>query len=235
MGARPRQSASGLTPTSRGDPAVRRGAGRRDALEDLGDTMLRLAQHFSALTAAPGWGEAADDLRRAQRSAGDVLRKVRQLSAARDRELLRQDGLQRALQHVAEDCEIAAGATTRLNVSGDERLVAPDDAAVLLWGARLCAVELRRRSRAYGVVLTLAVADSEVALDVRDDGIGLAPRRRESWRYDDFEMATLSRAVADAGGSFRVTPCEPRGLSFRVVLPLRRDWRSARRMDERGR
>jgi len=55
-----------------------------------------------------------------------------------------------------------------------------------------------------------------------DDGIGFAPAGQRG-----VGLTSMRERAEELGGGFAVTPCQPRGTSIRVWIPLRLDSRQS--------
>lgn len=127
----------------------------------------------------------------------------------------------------------SAGATVEV---GSLPRVAADPAALFRVFVNLLqnALKYHRPECAPRVTVTASIDGAWATISVADDGIGIAPADRArvfEHRYRTAEgvahasgeglgLATVSRLIADAGGSVWVDPTTMRGTTIRLRLPL---------------
>lgn len=134
---------------------------------------------------------------------------------------VRARGLIPSLRALARQFRKATGVPVELRIEG--KLPTPSDEAesALYRTAHEALVNVDRHARATGVVLTLSASNREIELDIRDDGVGLDQRQVADWQSAaHFGMRMMAKSITEAGGTFRVTAAEPRGLIVRAAVPF---------------
>ena len=162
----------------------------------------------------------AEQLRSLRGTALNCLEDVRAARETVERATLERDGLFRDLRSLARRFAAASGIDIDLRLPRREPHLAPE----MAWAIHSVADEalegLALRSRATGVVLTLASSASDVVLTMRDDGVGLITRQGRGWRASPLTaFRTIRRAVEPLRGSARLWTLRPRGLLLAAELP----------------
>lgn len=134
------------------------------AAEHAADDPATWRRHFEAATRL-----ARESLSEARRSV-DALR-PESLQTAR---------LSDALAVVAERWSGLSGVTTELTTTGTARSLPPDAELALLRTLQEALANVAKHARAENVWVTLSYLDSEVALDVSDDGRGFDPTQLDA-------------------------------------------------------
>jgi signal transduction histidine kinase len=192
-----------------------------EVCDGLGDTLQLLARRLDHMLRSDAAAECGEDLLRTRQSVTEVLRTLRQVADAFDSHRLMGLGLRGALRHIVADLERTVGTYAELKTRGSLARVPVATANVLVNVARVCAVDLQRHARSSVLLLSVRVDEHHLVLNIRDDGVDLAQRQGLGWRSaGHMNLAALARTVERHGGTFRVSACRPRGLSFRAVLPL---------------
>jgi signal transduction histidine kinase len=80
-----------------------------------------------------------------------------------------------ALAEVAQRWSARSGVAVQVTTTGRARPMRPEIEAALLRTAQEALANVARHARASRVGLTLSYMDDEIALDIRDDGVGFEP------------------------------------------------------------
>lgn len=196
---------------------------RRVALEihnTLGQNLLALRMDVATLhaqTGAPqarlnGWvGAALDNLDGTILSARQLIDELRPFQL----ELGLQATLEWKLRHFSRDTGIAC-TSIGVDTLGD---VAIDEAQVLtLYRALQEALSnIVRHAAATEVTVKVGIARAQLTMRVADNGIGLDPAHPPA---QGFGMMSMRERLADAGGTWVLTPVAPHGTAVTVTLPL---------------
>jgi two-component system, NarL family, sensor histidine kinase UhpB len=154
--------------------------------------------------------------------AAQTLDEVRKLALELRPSVLDDLGLVAALRQYVRSTEERSGMAAQLTVVGfdedsDARLT-PQVETALFRIAQEALTNAIRHARASCVQVRLRRTDSSVALEVRDDGIGLgAAQPSEGEHLGMFGMRERARLL---GGTFVATPVSPRGTLVQVTVPL---------------
>lgn len=153
-----------------------------------------------------------------------TLDEVRNLALELRPSVLDDLGLVEALRQYLRSLEARTALSTRLTVSGldggEARLPAPVETAVFRI-VQEAATNTVRHAGASSLQVLLRRARDVVALEIRDDGAGIALVERAAGdrHLGLFGMAERARLL---GGECRVAPVSPRGTLVQVEIPLSR-------------
>ena len=136
---------------------------------------------------------------------------------------VRKEGLVRSLRGLVREFSRSAGVEAALRLVRNDRRRIPDEIESVLYRvAHEALVNVDRHARATGVVVTLDIAKTEIALTIRDDGVGLDQRQAADWRSAaHFGLRMMARWIEESGGTFQALPTEPRGLAIHARIPLK--------------
>lgn len=178
-----------------------------DALQSL------LAAHQELLEAAPGRAQVT----RAHEVVGMAISRVREAVGSLHPVSLERGGLEHALRFHLAAAERRGGFEARLEISGT---VSGDQDELLFGVARELVDNAALHSEATRVRLSLRRFGDEVLLEVLDDGIGIAPgRREEALREGHVGLASAAQRIETAAGSFELDTREEAGTLARARLP----------------
>ncbi|MEV0296683.1 sensor histidine kinase [Nocardia sp. NPDC050710] len=197
-------------------------AERERLAQEIHDTVaqglssIQLLLH-AAEQAAPDH-PALQQIRLARTTAAENLAETRRLIAELAPAALDGQSLAQALERICLHAE-GPGLTAQLVVEGaPERLPMPIEAA-LVRIAQGAVSNVVRHAEASRMRLTLTYADSEVYLDVVDDGIGIEPAVWDRAPSGTFGLAAMRSRVEQQGGSMMVES-EPGHTAVTVSFPL---------------
>ncbi|HEX5617909.1 MAG TPA: ATP-binding protein, partial [Solirubrobacteraceae bacterium] len=126
-------------------------------------------------------------------------------------------GLAAALHAIADRC--AEWTDARITVAVDPAASGPHDELVVVLARELLA-NATRHSHAAHVYLSVAVDEERIELEVRDDGAGFDPGRREAaLAAGHVGLASSEQRVRSAGGELLVSSTPGRGTRVQAVLP----------------
>jgi two-component system sensor histidine kinase UhpB len=154
--------------------------------------------------------------------AAQTLDEVRKLALELRPSVLDDLGLVAALRQYVRSTEERSGLVAQLTVvgwdEGDPRLPAEVETA-LFRIAQEALTNAIRHARATSVQVSLRRVGGAVALEVRDDGIGMAavPAPETGDHLGMFGMRERARLL---GGEFHAIPVSPRGTLVHVSIPL---------------
>jgi two-component system NarL family sensor kinase len=126
-------------------------------------------------------------------------------------------GLPAALRAIADRSAARMGA--EITVAVDPAGVGHHDELIVVLTRELL-TNAAKHSGASHVVVTVAADHERVELEVRDDGNGFDPRRREAALLDGHVgLASSEQRVRSAGGELIVSSAPGRGTTVQAVLP----------------
>ncbi|MEV5839547.1 sensor histidine kinase [Nocardia sp. NPDC052112] len=161
---------------------------------------------------------ALQQIRLARETAAENLAETRRLIAELTPAALHGQSLAQALERICRRAE-TPGLLTQLVVEGaPERLPMPVEAA-LVRIAQGAVSNVVRHAGASRMRLTLTYADTEVYLDVVDDGTGIDPAVLDRAPSGTFGLAAMRSRVVQQGGTMAVES-EPGHTAVTVSFPL---------------
>jgi two-component system, NarL family, sensor kinase len=189
-------------------------AGRRRIAQLIHDDALQslLAAHQDLLEAAPGRAGVT----RAHEVVGGAIARLREALLVLHPVTLEEGGFEHALGAVARWAERQGGFEVSVALDADALGVQDE---LLMAVARELLANAAKHSRATRVEVALHRDDDRLELEVRDDGRGIAPgRREEALAEGHVGLAAASQRVRSAGGSLEVEGSDA-GTTARVSLP----------------
>ena len=154
---------------------------RQRMAREIHDTLAQgLTGIITQLEAAGRAGKSAGQWRHhfdsAIRLARESLSEARRSVHALQPEPLEMARLPDALAEVAERWSARNGVVAQVTTTGSARPMRPEIEVALLRTAQEALANVAKHARASRVGLTLSYMDDEVALDIRDDGVGFEPQ-----------------------------------------------------------
>jgi two-component system NarL family sensor kinase len=126
-------------------------------------------------------------------------------------------GLPAALRAIADRC--AERMSAEVTVAVDPAAVGRHDELIVVLARELLA-NVVKHSGARHVVVTVAADHERIELEVRDDGSGFDPERREAALLaGHVGLASSEQRVRSAGGELKVTSAPGAGTVVQAVLP----------------
>jgi signal transduction histidine kinase len=149
--------------------------------------------------------------------ARDSLSEARRSVDALRPEPLERCRLSEALADVAERWGTLNGIPVQAQTTGTARPIRPEIEFALLRAAQEALANVARHARATRVGLTLSYMENEVALDVRDDGIGFDPATLPD--NGGFGLIAMRQRVADLSGTVEVESEPGGGTAISTCIP----------------
>jgi signal transduction histidine kinase len=123
--------------------------------------------------------------------------------------------LSEALAGVAERWSALNGIPVQVTTTGTVRPVHPEAEFALLRAAQEALANVARHARATRVGLTVSYMENEVAMDVRDDGVGFDPARPAG----GFGLVAMRQRVAALSGTLQVESEPGGGTAVSACVP----------------
>jgi signal transduction histidine kinase len=139
----------------------------------------------------------------------------RMLTALRPEVLEQEAGLSTALERVCAEWQRRTGVRCVLAVTGTLLPLHSEVEVTLLRSTQELLANVRQHARARRVTVTLSYMDDVVALDVRDDGVGLAA----DVPNDCFGLRGLRERAEQLGGSMAVDSAAGEGTTVTLTIP----------------
>jgi two-component sensor histidine kinase len=148
------------------------------------------------------------------REAGTLDEARRSVDALRP-EPLEGCRLSEALAGVAERWSALNGIPARVTTTGTARPIDPEAEFALLRAAQEALANVARHAHATRVGLTISYMENEVALDVRDDGVGFDPSQPEH----GFGLVAMRQRIAALSGTLQVESEPGGGTAISACVP----------------
>ncbi|POX38652.1 two-component sensor histidine kinase [Streptomyces sp. Ru73] len=182
--------------------------------------LLRAAER-----ALPGRPESAlGHVRHAREAAVDNLAEARRFVRALSPPGLEHGSLPAALERLCETTARTTGLAVHCHVSGTPAALPTPHEVALLRIAQSALANTVRHAAAHRAELTLSYMDTEVALDVVDDGTGFRPSEVPAPGADTggggFGLAAMRARARALHGTFVVESAPGEGTAVAVTLPV---------------
>jgi signal transduction histidine kinase len=177
-------------------------------------TQLQAAERAAERTPADpaGWQRHVGA---ATRLARDSLSEARRSVEALRPESLECGRLSEALANVAESWSALNGVPVQVTTTGTARPIDPEAEFALLRAAQEALANVARHAHATRVGLTISYMENEVALDVRDDGVGFDPALPEH----GFGLVAMRQRIAALSGTLQVESEPGGGTAISACVP----------------
>jgi signal transduction histidine kinase len=149
--------------------------------------------------------------------ARDSLSEARRSVDALRPEPLERCRLSEALADVAKRWAALNGIPVQVQTTGTARPIQPEIEFALLRAAQEALANVARHAHATRVGLTVSYMENEVALDVRDDGIGFDPTTLPD--NGSFGLIAMRQRIADLSGTVEVESEPDGGTAISTCIP----------------
>ncbi|MFG3342851.1 sensor histidine kinase [Glycomyces sp. NPDC048151] len=196
---------------------------RQRMARDIHDTVAQgLAGIIAQLHAADGTDDAAQR-RRHLDSAADLARE----SLAEARRTVQAIGpptldtaqLPEALAEVSSKWSAQHEVPVELTTTGDAQPMHPEVEVTLLRVTQEALTNAAKHSRASRVGITLSYMDDQLALDVRDDGVGFEPANTKAAKGSGYGLAAMRQRVGRLAGSLSIESEPGAGTVVSAIVP----------------
>ncbi|MFE3113224.1 sensor histidine kinase [Kitasatospora indigofera] len=194
---------------------------------EIHDTLAQSLSSIQLLLRAAGRAlpdrteAAAGYVEQARQAAQDNLAEARRFVRALTPPDLDGSSLPAALERLCATTAEHSGVPVRFHLSGDPVPLPGPHEVALLRIAQSALANTVRHARASHAEVTLSYMDSEVALDVFDDGTGFDPAAVSAPGTGDagFGLPAMRARARSLGGTFTVESAPGRGTALAVLLP----------------
>lgn len=196
---------------------------RQRVAREIHDTVAQgLAGIITQLHAADG-SENEEERRRHLDSAADLARQslaeARRTVQAIGPPMLEEAQLPEVLAEESSGWSASGGVPVEFTVTGTARPMHPEVEVTLMRTAQEALANVSKHARAGRVGLTLSYMDEQVALDVRDDGVGFDPGRVRSNGSGGYGLVAMRQRVSRLDGSVSIESSPGGGTVVSVILP----------------
>lgn len=147
--------------------------------------------------------------------ARESLSEARRSVEALRPETLEGSRLGEALARVAARWSALNGISIQVTTTGTVRPIEPEAEFALLRAAQEALANVARHAQATRVGLTVSYMENEVALDVRDDGVGFNPAARDH----GFGLVAMRQRIAALSGTLQVESEPGSGTAISACVP----------------
>ena len=201
--------------------------GERERIaRELHDTLLQSIQGLvlrfqSVANKMPADGPARSQLETALQRADDIIAEGR--DRVQDLRLAQASGdLPEMLKERAMGTGLDPTTAIRILVEGRPRPVHPLVSVELDRIAGEALFNVARHAKASNVEITIRFARRQLAVEIRDDGVGLAPDVLEyGYKPDHFGLIGMRERAERIGGSFSIESSPGMGCAVAMTLPAR--------------
>ena len=176
--------------------------------------------HLEAAEALPGAPDPgrASHIAEAKAAARESLEEARRLVWDLRPDLRDGAPLPVVLERQLAEWSAKTGVRGEQVVTGSARELDPNRETAILQAAREALNNVKSHARASHVTVTLSYMEDEVALDVKDDGSGIASDRAPG--SGGFGLKALDERVRGLGGRLTLESQPGEGTTFTVSLPV---------------
>jgi signal transduction histidine kinase len=195
---------------------------RRRMAREIHDT---LAQGLTGIVTQLQAAETAEDWRRHVRTAVGLARESL-TEARRSVHALRPQPLQsatlgEAIADVVRRWSAAQAIDVRLTTTGTPRVMSAEAESTLLRATQEALANVAKYAQASRVGVTLSYMEQQVALDVRDDGVGFDPAGSAPSSEDGgFGLVAMRQRVEALDGTLEIESEPGLGTAISATLPL---------------
>lgn len=185
--------------------------------------LLRSAERQHPPTGTAEVDEEAGPVHEARRAAEDNLAEARRFVRDLIPPDLESDTLAEALERLCARTGRDVGLQCRFHRVGETLALGRSHEIALLRAAQSSLANVRAHAQASNVVITLGFLDTEVTLDIVDDGIGFDPPVLVARGEEDttgYGLSALRSRIAALGGELAVESTRGTGTAVAVRLPL---------------
>lgn len=169
----------------------------------------------------PDADKARSRITEAERTASDNLSEARRFVRDLRPAPLTENSLPQALERLCQNTEHDTGLHCHLRIDDGATALPATYEIALLRAAQATLSNVTRHARASTAVITLGLLDTEVTLDIYDDGTGFDPDTTHP-RADGsgYGLPTLHERITALGGSMTVESAPGHGTAVAIGLPL---------------
>jgi signal transduction histidine kinase len=131
------------------------------------------------------------------------------------------DGISQTLRDYLDDWQDQTGVAVDRELAEDVRLL-PEHEVQVLRVAQEALANVRKHSGAGSVRIRLARSESEVVLEIQDDGRGFDPGRPSADGRPHFGLLTMRERAQAVDGRLEIDTAAGRGTAVRLQLPVGR-------------
>ena len=191
----------------------------RDLHDQVGQvlTALRISLGNSELFAKECGGRVSQELELAKRLLAQALRATRDLAMGLRPAMLDDLGLQAALEWHVRQQEKVCGVPIRLEVDGALEQLSEGQRTCVYRIVQEALNNAAKHSRAKNIAVKISCTAGEVAVDVKDDGMGL---ENANGKPRGLGLLGIRERVGELGGKLVIESSSTRGTSLSARFPL---------------
>jgi signal transduction histidine kinase len=196
---------------------------RQRMAREIHDTVAQgLAGIIAQLHAADGTDDAAQRRRHldsAVELARESLAEARRTVQAIGPPTLDTAQLPEALAEVSTKWAEANAVPVEMTTTGDAKPMHPEIEVTLLRVTQEALQNIAKHGKADRVGITLSYMEDQLALDVRDDGIGFEPEKIKAGKGKGYGLSAMRQRVGRLAGSLSIESEPGRGTVVSAIVP----------------
>jgi signal transduction histidine kinase len=189
----------------------------RDLHDELGQVVTSVTLDLQRAAQAEGPGRKDELIGRALHGADCLLDRIHEISGRLRPTLLDDLGLKEAVRSYLGEYEGRTGIVTQAELSFAQADLASPVSENVYRILQEALTNVAKHARVAEVIVRLRVADGQVALSVRDAGIGMDPATLDGKRLGILGMRERAELL---NGTFTLEGAPGRGTEVRVTIPL---------------
>jgi signal transduction histidine kinase len=194
---------------------------RQRMAREIHDT---LAQGLTGIVTQLQAAERAADWRRhvtaAVGLARESLTEARRSVHALRPQPLQTGSLSTAIADVVRRWSALHGIAVQLATTGTPRVLTPETESALLRATQEALANVGKYAQATRVGVTLSYLEKEVALDVRDDGVGFDPSRCTGSEAGGFGLVAMRQRIEGLNGTLEIESEPGSGTAISAAVPI---------------
>ncbi len=164
-----------------------------------------------------------DTLQRLTEQIGQAIQQTRSLTTELSPPTLRVFGLEAALEELGEEFAQQHGFDFIIQMPEQALPIAENHKVLLFRAVRELMVNIAKHAEAHYVKLTISQHDTQIAIEIADDGRGFEPTRiqTEGAEQPGFGLFSIRERLTYVGGSFEIQSQPQRGTTIILRAPIK--------------
>lgn len=190
----------------------------RNLHDDLSQTLAYISMDLGKLASKEGLEAASPHLRPLQARAAEASEMVRRISHQIHPGILDDLGLRAALEEFCNEFEDRTGIATRFTATNVPDYLPSDVSSCIYYIAGECLRNVSKHSRARSAQVDIECSETELRLQVKDNGIGSAADPSNS--RGGIGIAAMRERAHLLGGVFAIQSSPGKGTEVAVEVPV---------------
>ena len=166
-------------------------------------------------------GEAVEDYREAQSILRESISEITELTERLRPSVLDTLGIWTALRSYIRWFESQAGVWVEFSALGAQDMRFPSEIEILIFRIAQEGLEnIRRHAQAGLVELTFCVCERDLAIQIKDDGVGIEPQQLANFEESTGGLSELKNRLRYYQGSLEITSILGQGTIVKAHIPM---------------